>query len=167
MRSENGRAGPPQSALSACCPNAGGGGVSCALGVPAVSNRAPPTSEQAQILRFIVSSTLLSRVSKLAPQEIKRALLRLRQPHCFDQTILANQQINLNRVAPALAIPDLAWSHAPPAARSALLAKIPAALRSSGTWRHAPQRRAAKPHRARPSAGRCSPDRSLQILRTS
>src|SRR5260370_1870172 len=101
MRSENGRAGPPQSALSACCPPAGGGGVSGALGVAAVSNRAPPTSEQAQILPFIVSSPLLSRVSKLAPQEIKRALLRLRQPHCFGQTVLANQQIHLNPVAHA------------------------------------------------------------------
>src|SRR5258707_14975078 len=104
MRSENGPAGPPPSSPSACCPNASGGGVSCALGVPAVSNRAPPTSEQAQILRFIVSSPLLSRVSKLAPQTIKRALLRLRQPHRFGQSVLANQQIHLNPVAHALFI---------------------------------------------------------------
>src|SRR6266436_223245 len=91
IRSANGPPGPPP----------GGGSGCCARNVPAVSSRAPPTSEQAQILRFIVSSPLLSRVSKLGPQEIKRALLRLRQPHCFGQTVLANHQIHLNPVAHA------------------------------------------------------------------
>src|SRR6266446_4698195 len=94
IRSANGPPGPPP----------GGGSGCCARNVPAVSSRAPPTSEQAQILRFIVSSPLLSCGSKLVPQEFTRALLRLRQPHRFGQPVLANQQIHLNPVAHALFI---------------------------------------------------------------
>src|SRR4029077_17728307 len=94
IRSANGPPGP----------RPGGGGGCCARNVPAVSSRAPPTSEQAQILRFIVSSPLLSCGSKLVPQEFTRALLRLRQPHCFGQSVLANQQIHLNPVAHPLFI---------------------------------------------------------------
>src|SRR5258708_34522403 len=45
--------------------HAGGGRRSCALNIPAPSNNPPPTSEQAQMLRFILSSPPPFRASKL------------------------------------------------------------------------------------------------------
>src|SRR5258706_13361476 len=104
MRSPNGAPGPPPPGPSPWYSNAGGGSGSCALNIPAPSNTALPTSEQAQLLRFIVSSPLLSRASKLISTESKHALLRLRQPHRFGQPVLAHQQINLNPIAHALFI---------------------------------------------------------------
>src|ERR1700719_549689 len=65
IRSPNGAPGPPPPGPSPWYSNACEGGGSCALSIPAASNRAPPASEQVQILRFIVSSPLLSRASKL------------------------------------------------------------------------------------------------------
>src|SRR5713226_16237 len=50
--------------------------------------------------RLLFSPAFLS--SRL--KKSKRALLRLRQPHCFGQSVLANQQIHLNPVAHALFI---------------------------------------------------------------
>src|SRR5260370_7996558 len=100
MRSPNGAPGPPPPGPSPWYSNAGGGSGSCALSIPAPSNSALPTSEQAQMLRFIVSSPLLSRASKLVSTESKHAQLRLRHPHPFVHPPPPHHPINLTPPPP-------------------------------------------------------------------